>query len=202
MEWNGTRNGNTHDGMDVAHTTDDRSRSRTRVASLCLSLSHNDDGWWRRERCYPTLLYPHRHTRTFVPCLHTCSLPRVTRVSPPGFRGGGWWWRWMTHTAVRSVDDVAWIHLPRPPIAWTWTMRPSAIIGDRSTLRIHSTTGATTSHHVTESGRREHGGTELGPLTWHAPIPIPPARIEPTTALRRGRRRRPPCIPIRRHPGK
>lgn len=26
--------------------------------------------------------------------------------------------------------------------------------------------------------------------------------VEPTTALRRGRRRRPPCLPIRRHPGK
>lgn len=39
-----------------------------------------------------------------------------------------------THTAVRSVDDVAWMHPRLPPLlAWTWTMRPSAIIGDRST---------------------------------------------------------------------
>lgn len=55
--------------------------------------------------------------------------------SSPGFRGGGWWWRWMdtrTHThGVIGVDDAAWIHLrPLPPPTCLWTRMMMRTIDD------------------------------------------------------------------------
>lgn len=63
MEWNGME-------TDMAHTDWSQlwSTGRSdRVASLSLSLG-DDDG---DDVILPS--YPHRHTRTFVPCLHTSS---------------------------------------------------------------------------------------------------------------------------------
>lgn len=63
--------------------------------------------------------------------------------------------------------------------------------GDRSSTNVNRATKRCTPHHW------------LGPLlACAADTDSAGPYVEPTTALRRGRRRRPPCLPIRRHPGK
>lgn len=174
-------------------------RCSDRVASL--SLGDDDDV------ILPS--YPHRHTRTFVPCLHTSSaacytgLRRLAVVVATVVDG-------MVCGDRLTIDDRStWIP-PHASHGW-----PRGHDGcDPSTANGASTLDACTYVRrdlstITESDRREHGipntagpRPAIGSNSWHAPILIPLAQIEPTTALRRGRRRRPPCIPIRRHPGK
>lgn len=133
---------------------------------------------------------------------YTRPLPRVTRVpSPSRGGGGGGGGGWMTRWCWQSVDAAASTMLPR---TWTHTHTDGDYLhvdryGASSTLGF-------TRILLLPAPRYRIGPTRTGVLwigsnTWHAPIPIPPAQIEPTTALRRGRRWRPPCIPIRRHPG-
>lgn len=194
--------------MDMAHTDWSQlwSTGRSdRVASF--SLDDDDD-----DVILPS--YPHRHTRTFVPCLHTSSAACYTDLrglaamvvdgTVCGDRltiGGRSTWipaciPWLATRTRGGCDPAATPH--RPPTA-------PRLSGYRCTYVRHDL-----SPPVTESDRREHGipntsgpRSAIGSNSWHAPISIPsPAQIEPTTALRRGRRRRPPCIPIRRHPGK
>lgn len=149
MEWNGME-------TDMAHTDWSQlwSTGRSdRVASLSLSLG-DDDG---DDVILPS--YPHRHTRTFVPCLHTSSaacytgLRRLAVVMTTVVDGtvcddrltiGGrsTWIPHASHGHVDTADVTRRTHQPpqrRLNSGYVHLRRPARPL------------------HVTESDRREHG---------------------------------------------
>lgn len=109
------RNGNGYGHARIGRTLWSTGGRSDRVASLCLSLSLSRWWWWWRWRwrCYPLSSYPHRHTRTFVPCLHTSSAACYTGLVTDSRRW--WWWCWMTRCC--GAD-----RLTRLPPTW---MRPT-----------------------------------------------------------------------------